>query len=146
VPGVGAGFRLEGRRRRAHARTEAGEHVLEHVVRCDAQITFADLDRDVAVPQMISGARERVRRSAFDVQQRLGAGDHLHYPAITRREQVPAAQNAAARHHEAHFFAIVQPRAQAAFLPQLERELELGSSFHAALLHPFRDFDHQNRK
>ena len=51
-----------------HARAQARQHLLEHVVGREAQPAVAHLHRHVAVAEVVGGARERLGRLARDVQ------------------------------------------------------------------------------
>jgi hypothetical protein len=55
------------------------------------------------------------------VQQLLRCSDDLDLASVDRGDAVAAAQHAPARQDERDFLAIVQPRAQPAFLALLER-------------------------
>ena len=56
---VRARFRLEGRLDRGDARVQSLQHVLEHVIRGEAQPVLAHLHRNVAVSEVVGRACER---------------------------------------------------------------------------------------
>ena len=58
-------------------------------------------------------------------QEPLRRGDDLDLAPVGRGDALAAAQHAAARQDERHLVAVVEPRAQAALLSQLEGQGEL---------------------
>ena len=119
VVAVGAGLGLERRFDLRDARAELARHLLEHVVLGDAQEARPDLQRDVAVAEVVGNARKLGR---FDVQQLLGRGHDFYLAPVGRRHPVAATQYAAARQDERDLLAIISLRPQAAFLALLERQ------------------------
>jgi len=114
---VGAGLGLERRLDVRDARAELARHLLEHVVFGDAQEARPDLQRHVAIAQMVCDARQLGR---LDVQELLQRGDDLDLAPVGRGDAITVAQHPAARQDERDLFAVVRLRAQPAFLAQLE--------------------------
>ena len=89
MAGVGAGLGLERRFDHGRARAEPLQHPLQHVIGRQPQKTIPDLHRDMPVAEMIGGARERLRRIAFDVQQLLDPADHFDDAPVGCSEVAP---------------------------------------------------------
>jgi hypothetical protein len=139
-------FGLEGRIHRRDARTEPAQHLLEHVVGGNAQMTGADFDRYVPVAQVVGRAGQRLGRRAGHVQHLLGFGDHFDDAAVARHNQVAAAQYFTARQAQRDFFAGSELRAQTGFLAGIERKLQaplhIDAVSTAADLEFVSDFEH----
>ena len=60
---VSARLRLERAARRRDVEAHASEHLGEHVVRLEDEAIGADLERNVAVAEVVRGLRERERRA-----------------------------------------------------------------------------------
>src|SRR5262245_56887368 len=114
---IGAGLGLERSLDGGDARAELARKLLEHVVRGDTQEAGADLQRHVAVAEVVGDARELAR---FDVQQFLRRGDDLDLASVGRGDPVAAAQHAAARQNERDLLAALRLHPQPAFLALLE--------------------------
>ena len=71
---VGTVLRLERRFDGFDLRAELLEHRLEHVIVEQTQPAIADLQRNMAIAQVISGAGQFKGIGAGDVQQLFGAG------------------------------------------------------------------------
>ena len=144
---VCARLRLERRLDVRHSGAQLADHFLEDMVLRDAQEIAADLDRHVAIAEVVRDLRQFLR---FDVQELLGLGDDLDYAPVGGGHQVAAAQDFAARQLEADLLARYQSRLQAALLPRLERQTQLPAHFD--LVGGARDlqlglyFEHQKRK
>ena len=82
----------------------------------------------MAVAQVIGRLRQLGRIDAFDVQHLLRLRDDLDHAPVGSGHQVAAAQDLAARQHQAHLFSRDELRVQAALLPQVERQLELAAN------------------
>jgi hypothetical protein len=143
---VGSRFGLEGRIHRRDARTEPAQHLLEHVVGGNAQMTGADFDRYVPVAQVVGRAGQRLGRRAGHVQHLLGFGDHFDDATVARHDQVAAAQYFTARQAQRDFFAGGELSAQTGFLAGIERKLQaplhIDAVGTAADLEFVSDFEH----
>src|SRR5580658_10459480 len=70
-PVVGTRLGLEGRLGYLHRQPESPHQIIEHVIVRIAQPAIAQLQRDVAVAQMVGRAREFARISAVHSRNRL---------------------------------------------------------------------------
>ena len=66
---IRAGFGFKGRFQRRDTRAELPRHILEHMVRGDAQIAVADLHGHVAVAEVVRHRRQGTGRLAFQVEE-----------------------------------------------------------------------------
>jgi hypothetical protein len=92
---AGAALRMEGCLQGAHGRAEAPEHVLDHVIRADAQPPRPDLRGQVPVPEVPGQARERARVLRVDLEERLVGAGHAHEATVVEFRGVPLGE---ARH------------------------------------------------
>jgi len=147
---VGPRFRFERGFDRGEASTQSFQHLLQHVIGRKPQEAVADLDRHMPVAEMVAGARQRLRRGAFDVQQPFRPRDDFDHAPVGSAEQVAAAQDLAARQLDRHLLARFQLGAMPALLARLERQRE--PAFDLELVGAARylqlggELDHQNRK
>ena len=114
---VRAGLGFERRFDARHSRAKFARHFLQHMILGDAQEAGADLERNVAVAQVIRHAHEIGR---FYMRQLLGRRDDFDFATVGRLNAIAAAQHLATRQDERKLFAILGFRAQTALLPQVE--------------------------
>src|SRR5690606_5277288 len=79
---VGAAFRLEAAGHRLHPAPEALDHRSQYMVWQDPQPAVADLDRDMAVADMIGNARKLRGTGRSHFKQFLVACFERNHPAI----------------------------------------------------------------
>ena len=117
---IGAGLGLEGRGDFLYRQSQARHHVAQHVIGAKSQPSRAQLHRHMAIPQMISGAREQqwVGRTRF--HQCFRRGDDFHDAAIVVRQFVAVMQHRAAFEKQARVFARFRACAQPALAALLE--------------------------
>jgi hypothetical protein len=89
---VRSGLRLERRRERAHIEPKARQHLLEHVVRGEAEPALADLDRRMPIAEVVRCARECACVVTDDFHQLFWRRDYTHDAAIVSNEAIAAAQ------------------------------------------------------
>jgi hypothetical protein len=118
---IRAGFGLERRLDVRDARAELARQLLKHVVFGDAQKALPDLERHVAVAEVVGNARKVL---GFYVQQPFRRSDDLDLASVGRLHALTAAQHPAARQDERDLLAVIELGAQTAFLPQFERQRE----------------------
>jgi hypothetical protein len=122
---ISAGLRLERCLHGLKRRAQPLQHLLEHMVGCDAQEAISDLHRDMPVAQMVGRPGDVLWGLAGDVKHLLGLRHDFDYTAIACNDKVAAAQDVAARQHQRDLLAGSQVGAKPALLPRIERELEL---------------------
>ncbi|KAI3491523.1 hypothetical protein L1887_44144 [Cichorium endivia] len=129
IAGIRARFRFKRQAGVGHLQTELAQHVVENVVVVIAQLAGRDLQRHVAVAQVVAGAGEQERIGAAHHGNRLRGGDHFDdLAAVVGRQQVAPAQQQAARQHQPCFATVVQRYAGAAFHPHVNRQRDAGGN------------------
>ena len=125
---VGAMFWLERRFNGFGSRAQLIEHGLEDVIVEQAQPAITDLQRHVAVAQVIGGAGQLKGVGAGDVQQFFGAGAHAHDAPVLRLQKVTVTQRRLATLKEqANVFAFMAKAAQATFAAGFKIQMKLGA-------------------
>jgi len=85
---------------RVHDQVHAAQHVGQHMVGLDLQVIGLELDRHVAVAQVVGGPHQvegtAVAAAGGDAQHGLGGRDHAHQRAILGHQHVAAAHRGAA--------------------------------------------------
>ena len=98
---VRAALGLERTGRLGHDQVLPAQHVGQHVVGLQQQAIGLQLQRHVAVAQVVGGAQQVERRAVVgavrDDQHRLWRGLHAHQRAVLADQHVAAAQHGAAR-------------------------------------------------
>jgi hypothetical protein len=94
---VGAGFRLERRLFVRHREAELFDHRVEHVVYEVAEESVPDLEGDVAVSEVVGGAKERAVPVSRDQRNGLVRGDDPNHAPIRARHVVSATEDPASR-------------------------------------------------
>ena len=115
---------------------EPAQHIGEHRIVLDLEIAFADLDGRVPIAQMVGSARERKRGGARHTQHGFGSCDHADHGAIVSDQHIAVGENRAARQHDAHFFATVELRREAALAPLVKRQRQRGGTREQGLRDP----------
>ena len=85
-------LRIEGRLERAHARTQAAQHVFEHVVAPDSQPVAHHLHVGMAIADVPGEPGQIVRRCRSDFDQRLRLAGDAHHGAVLEHEAIAVAQ------------------------------------------------------
>jgi hypothetical protein len=93
-----------------HLQTQAFQHLLQHMVVGNAQPAFANLQRDMAIAEVIRSSRQFERGIAIGLQHFLILRDDFHDAAIGRDQQVAATQHFTTRQYHADFIAGFQLR------------------------------------
>ena len=84
-------LRLERRRRVLNMRAETLQHVLQHGIGFQFQLSRAHFHRRVPIPQMIGGARQRNGIVGMHDQHILCSRDHTHEATIVGDEHIALA-------------------------------------------------------
>jgi hypothetical protein len=100
------------------------DHLFEHVVLCDPQPPVSNLERHMAVPEVIGDPTELGRIRASDLDHLLGLRDDFDDTAVFAFQAISAAERFTRWKKEPDFFARVECRAQAALLAELEGQDE----------------------
>jgi hypothetical protein len=103
------------------------EHGLEYVVIEQAQPAIADLQRHMAVAQVIGGAGQFIGAGAGDVQQLFRAGAHAYDTSVFGLQAFAIVQwRLAALQKQADVFTLGTETAQAALAAGFEVQVQLG--------------------
>ena len=90
--GVGAGFRFKRQMRESDLQAELAQHIVQHMIVVIAQLSGHDLQRNVAVAEVIAGFRQGERIVAMHHGHAFICGDNLHkLAAVFIAEHIPAA-------------------------------------------------------
>src|SRR6478735_4723014 len=134
VARIGAALGLEWQGLDAHPQAQAAQHVIEHMVVQETQHADPNLQRHIAVAQMVGRARQQLRVGAGHHRQQFRRCRHGNDTSIIGQQPVAAAQHRAALENEASLLAAVQHAAQPALLPQLEGQRELLRRFERTMV------------
>ena len=121
---VSAALGLEGNLQVHKIRAEAVEHLLDHVVRPDAQNLVSNFGRQMPVAQVPGKARELIRILMPDFHDKLGSGLHLQQPPIVELQGVSIGHRNRLRKVEQDIFALIRDEANAAAVARVEIESE----------------------
>ncbi len=117
---IRARLRLERRRRVIHVCAQALEHVFEHGISFQFQLSRGHFNRRVAIAQVIGGTRQRNGIVSVYNQHILRRGNHAHQAAVVGDQHVAIAQHRAARQHQRNFLTVIQCRGQPALAALIE--------------------------
>ena len=130
---VGAALGLEGLHRVADDQVLLAQHVGQHMIGFKLEVVGLELQRHMAVAQVVGGAHQIERRAVLGAgthhQHRLRGGQHADQRAVLGHQHIATPDGGAARQEHA------QPAAQrvggieAAFLPHVPVEFDLGGAF-----------------
>src|SRR6185312_8808079 len=146
--GIGAAFGIKRRLDLDDARAQSLHHRLDHMIAADAQSLRHELRRQMAIAEMPGDPDQVMRIGPFDLEQRLGRGDHLDQPAVIEHQRVTTAkrdgtleveqklQSTRARHRHAAAMPVIEIEHDSVgrrFLPAMLPE-NLGGADHAEIL------------
>jgi len=117
---VGTRFGLKRRVLDEYAQPQAAGHVIEHMVMAVSQPSVADLQCDVAIPQMISRARQASRVVGLQSRDRFLRRSYLHDPAVVGKQEIAVAQYVTAFEQHADLLTARQACAKSAAAPRVE--------------------------
>src|SRR5690606_18391716 len=129
---------------------EPAHHRVEDVIAAVAQPAVADLERDVAIAEVIGEASEQRRIVAAHGGDFLGSRDYRDGVAASAAQQIAAAKHRAARQDDADLAAGIERDALTRDAPPLERQHDafarlLGHGSQDVLVEDL-DAHRQNRK
>jgi DNA-binding winged helix-turn-helix (wHTH) protein len=129
MPGrcIGPALGFEGALFFLHDEVHGAQHVGQHVVGFEQQAVRLQLQRHVAIGQVVGRAQQVTRRAVLAAgahhQHRLRRGQHLDERAVLGHGHVATAQHRAAGQHEAELTAGRVHRVEAALLAQVPVQL-----------------------
>jgi hypothetical protein len=128
---VGATLGIKRRFDRGEPRTEAAQHIFDHMIAPDAQPLADDLDVDMTIADMPGEAREIVGVGSGDFNERLRPADHADDGAVVEHEAVAVAERSGLPKIEQEFRAALaaQHHPSAMALMRIERNGVNGARF-----------------
>jgi len=117
---IRARFRLKRRRRVIHMRAQTLQHVFQHRISFQFQLTRSHFHRRVTITQVVCGARQGNRIVGVYNQHILRRCDHADEAAVVCDQHVAVAQHRAARQHQRNFFTVIQRGREAALAAVIE--------------------------
>lgn len=122
VATVSAAFGLEGSMHLAQISSEAMEHLLDHMVRSNAENLVADLSWQVPIAQMPSQAHELIGIFMRDFDGELGRGLDPEPPAIVKLQAVAVGHGDCLGKVEKDILALVRGQTDATAMARVEIE------------------------
>lgn len=119
---VGAAFRRERPGLEAHLGAEPAAEVVEHVVVAILHARAFDLQRHVAIAEVIRDARDEQRIRCIRDAELLGGGAHDHARVLTRLEVVAVGEHAATRQLDSELSPALELGQKTMFLARVEVE------------------------
>jgi hypothetical protein len=107
VTAVGAAFGLERSLHLYKIRSEAMEHILDHMVGPDAKSLVSNFTRQMSVSQMPSKAYELIELSMPDFDNKLRGGPNLQPPPIFKLQTISIGHRNRLRKVEEDIFALI---------------------------------------
>jgi hypothetical protein len=133
ITAVGAAFRLKRGVQLYKLGSEAMEHLLDHMIRANAENPVANFSRQMPVSQMPGKAHELIGILVPDFDNRLGGGLHHEQPPIFKLQGVPVSHGNRFRKIENHVLALIRSEANAPAMARVEIE---GKSAHRSFRGP----------
>lgn len=126
---IRARLRLKRRRRVIHMCAQTLQHVFQHRIGFQFQLSRRHFHRRVAIAQVVRGARQRNGIVGVYNQHVLRSSNHAHQATIVGDQQVAIAQHRASRQHQRHFFTVIQRSGQTALAAVIEGKSERRRAF-----------------
>jgi hypothetical protein len=123
---IRARLRLKRSRGVLHMRAQTLEHVFQHRIGFQFQLSRGHFHRRVPIAQVVRSAREGNGIVGVYNQHILRRGNHANQAAIVGDQHVTVAQHRAARQHQRHFLTVIQRDGQAAPAAVIEGKGERG--------------------
>jgi hypothetical protein len=117
---IRARLRLERRRRVIHMRAQTLQHVFQHRIGFQFQLSRSHFHRRVTIAQVVRGARQRNRIVSVYNQHILRRCKHAHEAAVVGDQHVTVAQHRAARQHQRNLLTVIQGGGQATLAAVIE--------------------------
>lgn len=140
-----ARFRLERRMLVHYFHAQAKQHFLEHMILLQPQPTFPDLQRNMAIAEMIGGAHQPDRCICRHTHDGFISGDNPYHASIAGKQAITATQDGASFQKQARFLTGFQPDPQPAFLAAIKGQDQFVITLIAGR-ELFGNVEHQNRK
>jgi hypothetical protein len=121
---IGAGFGFEGLGRKRHLKAELTNHVVQDVIVQVGQTQRADLDRDVAIAQVVGSTRQFQRIARGHDRKALQGRLHPHDQAVVRAQAIAVLKIRASLEQERGFTAVIETQQAARLLARrvIERD------------------------
>jgi hypothetical protein len=124
VAAVSAAFGLKGALRLDKICAEATEHILDHMVRPDANNLVSNLSRQMSISQMPGKAHKLIRIFMPDLDNGLRRGLNREPPPILKLQAIPVGHRDRFRKVEKDIFALIRSQANAAAMASVKIESE----------------------
>jgi hypothetical protein len=124
VAAVSTAFGLEGALHLYKIRSEASEHILDHMVRPDAKNLVSDFSRQMPISQMPGKAQKLIRIFVPDFDNGLRRGLNREPPPIFKLQAISVGHRDRFRKVEKDIFALIRSQANAAAMARVEIESE----------------------
>jgi len=122
VAAVGAAFWLEGGLHLYQIRSEAMEHMLDHMVGPNAKNLVSDFSRQMPISQVPGKAHKLIAIFVPDFDDKLRGGLNLQPPSIFKLQAVSISHGNSFRKIEKDSFAMIRSQANAAAMTPVEIE------------------------
>ncbi len=153
---VSATFGLKRFLHRHHCHVHGAQHISKHVVGFNLQVVGLQLNRHMAVAEVIGRTGQIKRRAMLctrgDAQHFLRRGVHLYQRAVFEHQHIATTHQGAARQEHTEGTASGVGCIEATFLAHVPIKLDSGSTFQQhsgqtlAASDQFRTGEHQNKK
>ncbi len=124
VAAVSAAFGLEGCLHLYKIRSEATEHILDHVVRPNAKNLMSNFSRQMPVPQMPGKAHELNGIFMPDFYNKLRSGLNLEPPPIVKLQAISIGHRNRLRKVEKDILALIPSQSNAAAMARVKIQSE----------------------
>jgi hypothetical protein len=124
VAAISAAFGLKGALRLDKICAEATEHILDHMVRPDANNLVSNLSRQMSISQMPGKAHKLIRIFMPDLDNGLRRGLNREPPPILKLQAIPVGHRDRFRKVEKDIFALIRSQANAAAMASVKIESE----------------------
>ncbi len=106
----------------AHGHAELPQHLQQHRIGLELKKVLSELDRGMAVSQMVGGSHQGIRRLGGDEKDVLPGCFDFDQGAVFSFQKIAVAQHRAAWQEKGRFSTVGQARSQTAPLPEIERQ------------------------
>ena len=127
VVAISAAFGLEGRPQSYKISSETKKHILDHMVRPDANNLVSNLSRQMPISQMPGKAHKLTGIFMPDFDNKLSSGLNLQQPPIVKLQAISIGHRNCFREVEKDIFALIGSQANAAAMARIEIESDRAS-------------------
>jgi len=124
ITGVGAAFRLERGLQLQKLRSEAMEHLLDHMIGPNAKNLIANFSRQMPISQMPGKAHELVGIFVPNFDNKLRGGPDAQQPPVFKLQGISIGHGNRFRKIEKDIFALIRCQTNAAAMTSIEIERE----------------------